>query len=235
MKDSIQTYFRHRVELTRALASGRESPVSVNRIVKVAEALKREYGKAGFQRIHQRSIGLVGQVVGGEPAPARLAQMNIDGLAAVEADIIAEQIAAENIHNRATPSRDPSWRETVNRRWHEMIDAAVRSLDRPEAPPVPQQTIEALVEATVTRQIAERDSRSSEEASTRSGEVDRVPSVYMGTYRDDAAYDRGHMVTRNGLLWHCNVNATTEKPGSGPSWTMMHKSHGKDDRHGAAA
>lgn len=85
------------------------------------------------------------------------------------------------------------------------------------------------------QRVADYGGATEDQPPTRSREVDRVPSVYLGVYRNDASYDRGHMVTRNGLLWHCNVNGATERPGTGPAWTMMHKSNAKDDRHGAAA
>ncbi len=54
---------------------------------------------------------------------------------------------------------------------------------------------------------------------------DRVPMVYMGKWRDDAVYARGETATRNGLMWHCNNDGTTDVPGTGPSWTMTSKSH----------
>ncbi|MEO7684797.1 MAG: hypothetical protein ABIU86_12780 [Gemmatimonadaceae bacterium] len=66
-----------------------------------------------------------------------------------------------------------------------------------------------------------------------------APSVYMGTWKPDAKYDRGHTVTRSGLLWHSNIDDNAAQPGSDKSWTMMHKHEGgsnrKWDHHGPGA
>jgi hypothetical protein len=36
-------------------------------------------------------------------------------------------------------------------------------------------------------------------------------------------YERGHLATHKGALWHCNKDGTNERPGSGEGWTLMSK------------
>jgi hypothetical protein len=49
-----------------------------------------------------------------------------------------------------------------------------------------------------------------------------APLSYQGTWKPDGDYRQGHMVTRDGVLWHCNQD-TYSKPGTSPAWQMMHK------------
>lgn len=50
---------------------------------------------------------------------------------------------------------------------------------------------------------------------------------YRGTWAGSAeAYSRGDVCTRSGTLWHCNATGTTDTPGSGSGWQLMHKTEG---------
>lgn len=63
----------------------------------------------------------------------------------------------------------------------------------------------------------------------------RIPAmVYCGIWVN-REYHRGDCVTRDGSLWHCQVESTTEKPdGSSPDWKLAVKrgNHGKDGKDG---
>lgn len=50
-----------------------------------------------------------------------------------------------------------------------------------------------------------------------------TPSIYLGVWKP-GEYSEGNTVTHNGVLWHCETNVTTDKPGTSSSWRMMHKS-----------
>lgn len=50
------------------------------------------------------------------------------------------------------------------------------------------------------------------------------PAVYLGVWKADAEYERGHMVTLNGVLWHAEADRVTGRPGTSSSWRLMHKS-----------
>jgi len=90
------------------------------------------------------------------------------------------------------------------------------------------------------KRVVERGTRSSEDASTRSGEVDRVP-LYDGDVWDlGAKYSRGTCVTFGGTMWVCRADHTSDKPGTNSSWRLMAKSadsmrESSRRRHGAAA
>jgi hypothetical protein len=48
---------------------------------------------------------------------------------------------------------------------------------------------------------------------------------YKGVWQPTWQYVRGDVVTRGGLLWHCNAaGGTREKPGTSTAFTMMFKS-----------
>jgi len=220
MTNLIEKYLRARLGVVSDLSEGRDLPVDVMvGISKAEDALTREHGEEGFNKIHRRSIQMVAEVVGGELAPP-VAQWPADGLVAVETDILAERIVKEAKRSGLRPSRDPSWREQVNRRWTSMIDRAIKSLDTPKPQPVPQQTIEALVEATVTRQIAERG------LVTR----DSLPGrdFYRGVFEADTKYRTGDAVTYDGSMWFARRD-TTSRPGTDDSWTLAVKK-GRDGR-----
>jgi len=58
--------------------------------------------------------------------------------------------------------------------------------------------------------------------------------AYCGVYEPHASYRRGQFVTRNGSLWHCNVDAPKGAPGSDSrEWTLAVK-RGKDARRSPA-
>lgn len=46
---------------------------------------------------------------------------------------------------------------------------------------------------------------------------------YRGIWQRSDEYQRGDTVTHSGALWHCCTSDTTEKPGTGEGWQMMHK------------
>src|SRR5690606_39243639 len=57
---------------------------------------------------------------------------------------------------------------------------------------------------------------------------------YRGVYNRHDRYRCGEFVTKNGSLWHCNVDAPKTAPGSGSrEWTLAVK-RGKDAKRTAA-
>lgn len=61
--------------------------------------------------------------------------------------------------------------------------------------------------------------------------IDGKPGLeYCGVYVNGKLYDRGHVVTWDGSLWHCNEPETLAKPGvGGAAWTLIVK-RGRDGR-----
>lgn len=43
--------------------------------------------------------------------------------------------------------------------------------------------------------------------------------LYRGIWKQ-GSYERGDMVTRDGSMWHCNVQTTEAMPGTSPDWQM---------------
>lgn len=58
---------------------------------------------------------------------------------------------------------------------------------------------------------------------------DVAPMTYRGVFNEGQAYVRGDVVTSGGSMWHCDAARTTEKPGTGKSWTLSVK-RGADGR-----
>jgi hypothetical protein len=78
--------------------------------------------------------------------------------------------------------------------------------------------------ATAIEHYVDASLRLSQRRSTAAEDRGRAAAVDLGTWKEDARYSRGDMVTRNGLLWHCEVPDTNNKPGDSSDWKMMHKS-----------
>jgi hypothetical protein len=51
---------------------------------------------------------------------------------------------------------------------------------------------------------------------------------YVGVWAT-GKYHEGNMVTLDGSIFHCNVAETTQRPGTGPDWTLAIK-RGQDGR-----
>jgi len=224
MKNPVEEYLRDRLKLVVALANGEASPVSADQILKGLDACVRTHGEWGAEQIHARSVALVATVVGGEPAPP-VAQWPADGLAALEADLAAEKIAAESVRRGITPARDPGWRQTVNRSWNQMIDRALKALDTPKPPPLPAQTIESLVDAAVTRQVAERGLVTRDSlpglATREMHPGQPLPAMhFVGEWREGEDYHPGDVATHDATSWHCGVS-TRSRPGDDSTWQLM--------------
>ena len=59
--------------------------------------------------------------------------------------------------------------------------------------------------------------------------VEEAPFEYVGAFATTKVYRKGQFATYGGSLWHCNVAATSQKPGDGPDWTLAVKA-GRDAR-----
>lgn len=54
--------------------------------------------------------------------------------------------------------------------------------------------------------------------------------IYRGVWLRDREYARGDMATRDGSVWHCEAETTTEEPGRSAAWRLAVKrgNHGRD-------
>lgn len=54
--------------------------------------------------------------------------------------------------------------------------------------------------------------------------------IYKGVFRAESKFERGDTVTWDGSLWHCEVDTTSNKPGTGGDWKLAakHGAPGKD-------
>jgi len=57
---------------------------------------------------------------------------------------------------------------------------------------------------------------------------------YVGVWAT-GKYHQGNMCTFDGSIFHCNVAETTQRPGTGPDWTLAIKrgQNGRDGKDGA--
>jgi hypothetical protein len=129
MKTAIESLLRDHVRLCRDLVAEREPQVRLATIERHWRVLADRFGQHGLERIVARAQALVREIVGGAPAPA-LANARIDPWYVVEADILAERLAAEYRAAGDRPSADPAWRDKLNTRYATLVD---RHFERLEA------------------------------------------------------------------------------------------------------
>jgi hypothetical protein len=121
----------------------------------------------------------------------------LDPLLVAEADAIAKKIAAECRSRGLQRANAPDWRikrEEINSRFDALLDGHFKHLKQRAAKP---------------RQVHA---------------ASPPPAVYLGTWKADAEYQRGSMVTLNGTLWHAEVDSVSTRPGTSGAWKLMHKS-----------
>jgi hypothetical protein len=61
------------------------------------------------------------------------------------------------------------------------------------------------------------------ELQRRIDKIEERGLLYRGTWQAADGYERGHAVTHQGALWHCNT-PTRDAPGTSRHWTLMAKS-----------
>jgi hypothetical protein len=54
---------------------------------------------------------------------------------------------------------------------------------------------------------------------------------YVGVWATGKNYYEGQLCTFDGSMWHCNVDGTEQRPGTGPDWVLAIK-RGRDGRDG---
>jgi hypothetical protein len=157
MKNPIEEFFRDHVELCRALLAEHEPRKGIGNLARHLRELEKHFGETGFARIHARSRALIRQLFGGDDAPA-LPRYQIDGYAAVEADLVAEKLVAEYRGAGVRPSKDPAWRDTLNTRHAALCDGYRKQLEQraqPKAPaPAPSTDEREFVRALLEYEMA---------------------------------------------------------------------------------
>lgn len=226
MRDPITEYLTARLELVHALVEGRESPVGVAQLGRLTKALDTKWGKAGAGKVHARSLAMVREIFGLEPAP-RVAQLSIDGLAAVEADIAAEQLVESARRSGIRRATSPTWRDEVNRGMQAMVDRYIADLET-RAKPTPQpENLQAMIDAAVDRALSAR-------LQLRNGPGGPLsPMYYRAVWKAGENYEPGDTVTYSGTSWHCGL-PTTSRPGSNADWQMMGKGGASESKARAA-
>jgi hypothetical protein len=63
----------------------------------------------------------------------------------------------------------------------------------------------------------------------RIAQLEAHPLKYCDVWKSGGDYRAGNFVSWGGSVWHCNEDGTTEKPGTGPTWTLAVK-RGRDGK-----
>ena len=63
----------------------------------------------------------------------------------------------------------------------------------------------------------------------RIAELEAHPLRYCDVWKSGGDYRAGNFVSWGGSVWHCNEDATTEKPGTSAAWTLAVK-RGRDGK-----
>lgn len=77
------------------------------------------------------------------------------------------------------------------------------------------QEIAAMVRAHVAERI--------EPLEQRIGELEAARLAFKGVWQASTIYRRGDLATREGAIWHCNRDGTSDRPGDGTGWQMAVK------------
>lgn len=208
-KDPAESFLEDHIQICRDLVEGGESRIPVGVIARHHAVLEREYGPVTAQWIKVRARAAVRELIGGEPAPP-VARLDVDGPTVVNCDILAERLV-DRYRSIVTRSSDPKWRDALNARFAKLCTEHDARLDRAANAKAPS---------------ADRTGLAAEVRALRA-ELDALRGAglrYRGVWQAAEQYGRGDCVTRDGSLWHRNSpEPTTEKPGTGTGWTLMHK------------
>jgi hypothetical protein len=90
----------------------------------------------------------------------------------------------------------------------------------------------ALISA-IGHEIAERDKRI-EVLEQRIAQLEKQIEKlerrkYVGVWAAGKNYYEGQFCTHDNSMWHCNVDGTEQRPGTGPDWTLAIK-RGRDGK-----
>jgi hypothetical protein len=136
MNNAIESLLRDHVSMCRDLIAEREPQVHLTTLGRHWKVLADRFGHNGVVRIGARAQALVREIFGGAPAPA-LANARIDPWYVVEADILAERLAAEYRAAGDRPSSDPAWRDKLNTRYATLLDRHRERLEQRAQPNAP--------------------------------------------------------------------------------------------------
>ena len=213
-QDPIEGMMRQWLDIHVALVEDRDPPISMGTFLRGTRGMTQRVGDAGFERIINRLSLALREIVEGAPAPP-LAQLSVDGLTAVEADMIGERLVAEYRRRGVKRTNDPNWHTELRRKSDLAVERHIETLKaryaKPQPQPAPLQRV--TLPATVTAQ-------------TRSTEPDLPAMRYAGVWEQGREYLPGMVVSHRGTTWHCGI-PTKDKPGTSRDWQMMAKTPAK--------
>lgn len=254
---TTEAYMRMHFKVVGLLSEGRTPDMDVMaEWLRCVEAVEKNEGEAGAERVFERTRRMVGEVFGNQspPPPAVLAW---HGIAAVEADDYAELLVPE-FKRRAVgcvPAHAwPEKREQLNAAMDAAFDAIQDRIREDEERQ--RQHAEAIARKSIAEEEEAREWKRLERerfvATTKAIEAgvvtrDMVPaahgadlvrkeieplptSMWCGVWKGSSTYHPGAWVTDRDALWFCN-RPTTARPGTSSDWTMTLKSgrRGKPD------
>jgi hypothetical protein len=225
VSDLIAEYMKTRLRLVSELLVSDTPPLSdVGKIIRKGgrqtKELTEKYGDTGVEIIVERARRLVGTVFGGEPAPPPV-QWPACGRAALDADVVAEQLARNAAALGFQRSSVPDWRTTANRRLEETVERANKMLETRAEPATPAKSAEPR---SFSREEVERivDDRLATAAHRT------FADMWQGGYQRGTKYERGQAVTEGGSVWLA-LASTEGVPGASSDWKLIVK-RGRDGR-----
>jgi hypothetical protein len=152
---------------------------------------------------------------------ARMSEIAFVGAEGEVAMAAVEQLIAGAITEHFVPERAAEVRALENL---ELLDVF-----GPEVLPAIKNMIRERVTLTVRREARVNNQRSTQRIVATE---EHAPAFDTGVWESNATYSRGAMATYQGTLWSCQVDLTTDKPGTSKSWRLMVKNHPRQDRAG---
>lgn len=177
-------------------------------MLKRTHALGKKLGRYTVDLVDARIDRAVGEIVDGHSAPP-LANLDRNGITAVEICILAERMVAE---------RRKQLRAWVPPKWPGAVGDMVQKLyDEIPKPAQPQAPVAPAPPAEIT--VAYDGERHLEIA----GKTIVLPvPIWRGTHEPSRLYESNDLVTKGGSMWIATV-PTTETPGSSGHWRLAVK------------
>jgi hypothetical protein len=106
------------------------------------------------------------------------------------------------------------------------------SLARRDRPPMPacDQALMSAIGVVLVDEIERACKPLTERIAQLERQIEKIERrKYIGVWSTTGKYFEGQFCTFDNSMWHCNVDGTEQRPGTGPDWTLAIK-RGRDGK-----
>jgi hypothetical protein len=118
------------------------------------------------------------------------------------------------------------------------LTARIEAIEKKPSPAPTVAKPSAALLGAIGHEIAERDKRIEvleQRLDALEKQIEKIERrQYVGVWSTGKLFEQGQFCTHDNSMWHCNVDGTEQRPGTGPDWTLAIK-RGRDGKDGADA